>query len=164
MKSIYNALFLVFALVLSGCGGDSDIPETTVAPAESAGHTHDAPHGGTLVELGAHEANLEFVFESATGKLTVFVLDAHAENPIRLSVESLGILFAYEDSGGVLETELSAVESALTGETVGDTSEFSSVIDTLQGREHVDVRVPEITIRGATYTDVTAHLHPVDAL
>lgn len=162
MKSRYGVIFLTLSLVFSGCGGESGVPETSDTPPDSGGHAHAAPHGGTLVELGDHEANIEFVFDSAAGKLTVFVLDAHAENPIRLSMESLGIQFAYEESDGVIQGELTAVESALTGETVGDTSEFSAAINALQGREHVDVRIPEITIRGARYTDVTAHLHPID--
>jgi len=47
------------AIAVAGCGGDGPGPDEHGEDA----HAHAAPHGGTLVELGDHEANVEIVFD-----------------------------------------------------------------------------------------------------
>lgn len=54
--------------------GAIPMPSTKAAPA--AAHSHDAQHGGTMVELGEHEGHLEIVLDAATGTLTAYVYDA----------------------------------------------------------------------------------------
>lgn len=56
-----------------------------------AKHVHTAPHGGKLIELGEHAFNLEFVRDAATGKLTAYLLDGHAESFVRISAPSFEI-------------------------------------------------------------------------
>ena len=82
------------------------------------GHTHEAPHGGTLVAVGDHFAHLEIVLDPETGKMTAYVLDGEAENPIRLKQGSMEFSLALKtDNGGTTVTmlELAGVENALTG-------------------------------------------------
>ena len=121
-------------------------------------HVHTPMFGGTLVELGDHEANLEIAFDGETGTLTLYTLDAHAENPVRLEAESVDVVVEVEDAEP-MTLSLAAIADPLTGETVGDTAKFEATDEALVGLDHFDVTVPAITLRGATYTDVHYHHH-----
>jgi len=95
-------------------------------------HEHHPPHKGVLIVLGEEFAHLELVLDSATGNLTAFSLDGEAENAVALTQKD--IVFKITTSGE-RETEISlkAVENPLTGETMGNTSEFSAQSDSLKG-------------------------------
>ena len=82
MQTVINYLYLCIMLLLWGCGGDS-------SPHHQHHDVHIAPHGGTLVELGDHEFNLEFVHEEDTGSLGIYVLGPHAEKYLRISQPSI---------------------------------------------------------------------------
>lgn len=126
-------------------------------------HHHVAPHGGTLVELGDHQFNLEWVRDGAAGTLTAYVLDAHAENFIRVPWPTLAIEATYD--GNTHPLVLTAVSNPATGETVGATSQFTAQAEWLKTAETFRVRVPAVDIRGVKFTDVAftfpqaAHTH-----
>lgn len=147
------------ALVLAGCGKKHD------DHAPSAGghaHVHTAPHGGVLVELGAHQYNLEFVRDSAAGRLTVYALDGHAENFVRLAQPEIGIAVRRGDLGA--ELGLRAVANPATGETVGDTSQFEATAEFFAGTIPFDAVVKSVTLRGTTFENVRVTVPgPVDA-
>ena len=85
---------------------------------------HQAPHGGTLLEVGTHAFNLEVVRDTTAGKLTVYVPDGHAEDFVRIAPRELH-LTAY--AGGERRVLLLvAVANAATGETLGSTSQFEA--------------------------------------
>jgi hypothetical protein len=113
------------------------------APA-SHGHHHTAPHGGTLIRLGDEFAHIELVLDS--GKLTAYVLDGHAENAVRIEQKSLRI------SIDGVDVDLAGVENPLTGEKVGDTSEFTGQIKNVP---RFTGRIPSVTIKGQTFKDVS---------
>lgn len=149
----FSRLFLLLAalLTLSGCGKS---PE----PAHAASHhAHTAPHGGLLVEIGEHVYNLELVRDAATGKLTLFILDGHAENFIRSEAPSLAVLFTIGgETRGLL---LRAVADQATGETVGNTSEFESeATDWLKGPGPFKGTIKTLSIRGSVFSDVSFNL------
>lgn len=155
-----RAPFLFVALlacsVLAGCG-----KKTGDASGENhAGHEHHehkAPHGGTLVEIGEHQFNLEFVRDEKAGTLTAYVLDAHAENFVRLALPAIVV---NAQIGGRTETlSLTAVANPATGETVGDTSQFTATAAWLKTAAHFDATIPALEIRGAKFTPVKFHLH-----
>ena len=133
-------------LLLLGC--DSKPPETP-PPAK---HTHQAPHGGTLVELGQEFAHVELVFESTTGKVTAYVLDGEVEKPIRLEQKELVL------KGKVT---LQAVGSPLTGEKPGDTSQFEGQSDGLKGATELDAALVRIVVKGREFNDVPLRLQPL---
>jgi len=67
-------ILLPFALVLAGCGdkdngGGANQPDGDEGQDE---HAHAAKHGGTLLELGAHEGFLEVKMDHDAGKVTVW--------------------------------------------------------------------------------------------
>ena len=97
MKTTLRAPLAVLLLcTFAGCSKNSEYKDYSKAPGGEAhaghnhshGHVHTAPHGGTLVELGNHAYNVELLRDPATGKLTAWILDAHAENFIRIKAPS----------------------------------------------------------------------------
>jgi hypothetical protein len=124
--------------------------------AAGGGHVHTAPHGGKLVELGEHAFNLEFVREPATGTLTVYLLDGHAENFVRIAAPAIN-LTAY--AGGEKRTlSLAAVANAATGETLGNTSQFEARADWLKKSGEINGEIGPVEIRGSRFGPVAFQL------
>ncbi len=161
----------VFLLSLNGCASEAPTNVTdasnpqpeqdarksyseTTAP-KSSGHHHEAPHGGALVELGEHVASIEFVFESASGTLTAYVLDAHAENPVRLTGGALFVEIELDGNDEYIPLELRGVASSLTGESETNTSQFRGEERALRGQTTFGGTIPAITVRGAVFEEVT---------
>jgi len=111
------------------------------------GHHHEAPRGGTLIALGDHMGHFEVVLDADTGRFTVYALDGHVENPVRMEQESFTwtLRTSVEDE---IEVTLAAVANPLTGETVGDTSQFEVVDERLQGLESFQMMIPAFEFRG----------------
>ncbi len=138
----------------SGCGHDHDH-----AHDHGHGHVHVAPRGGVLIELGDHQANLELILEPASGTLRVYSLDAHAEHPVRLTHDRMVIDGSAQ--GQSFELELLPMASQLTGETVGDTSEFSGSHEALVGATAFEGTLRRIVTRGLTFESVAMkYEHP----
>jgi hypothetical protein len=149
MKILPVVLGLVSILAFSACGRKA-------ADGHSHGaHAHKAPHGGTLVELGDHAYNLELVRDSAAGKLTVYVLDGHAENFVRLKVPAIELVAM--PGGKFTPVSLKAVANAATGETVGDTSQFEAQADWLKTAGDFS-GIVTVEIRGTKFEQVAYHL------
>lgn len=152
---------LIAVLILAGC--DSQVhppppkraPEPgSVLPAPQAGHSHEAPHGGTLVELGDHFANLEFVLDASTGTITAYVLDGHADQAIRIEQKEIVL------RGKTGEVTLQAVGSPLTGEKPGDTSQFEGRSEALQGAKEFDGTIVRVVVKGRELAGVPLRLQP----
>ena len=146
------------ALPLAGCdpqgGGRSG---GGGGGARGAGHVHKAPHGGTLVVLGAEAAHLEFVIDRDAGTLTCYVLDGEAENPVRLAQDSVRITITWNDQqegvGSVFA--LMPVASELTGERAGDSSEFRVKDRDIARRPgRFKVKIEKVEVTGQTFTGV----------
>ena len=128
--------------------------QTTPEPAKDEdGHSHTAPHGGALLELGDHFAFLELVVEPDTGKMTLYVLDGEAEKAVRLTHKAISV--RVEAPTGVGTLDLQGRANTLTGETVGDTSEFVATHAGLKGATKVQARVGEIVVKGQTLRDLS---------
>jgi hypothetical protein len=87
------------------------------------GHVHQAMRGGILMELGPHGSghNLELL-ENNKGEFEIFILDAHADNYVRIKQSTIELNLA--DNNSTLT--LNAVADPATGEKVGDSSLFRS--------------------------------------
>jgi hypothetical protein len=123
-------------------------------------HELHAPHGGTLVELGEEFARMELVLDPGTGTLTGYALDGEAENPARIEQGDIEIrITAVNTQGeGASKTtyilNLEPVPDVLTGETVGDTSEFTARSDKLKRAQSFDGVISAINIKGQSFKDV----------
>lgn len=124
--------------------------------AQDHGHGHAAPHGGTLIVLGDHGAHLELVRDGKEGSLTGYVLDGHAEHPVRIAQEEITMKIAGrgKERATSFTLSLKAVASELTGEKKGDTSEFAARNEKLKKLKRFEGLISEITIRGQTFKKV----------
>ncbi len=146
-RALALALVLPLTLILpTACGGADDADHE---------HAHTAPRGGLLVELAEHEAHAELLFDAETGAVTMYLLGAHAENPLRSAQEAIDLqIDELGDSGGPLTLPLLPVASDLTGESPGDTSRFEAAAPALAGAESFAGRIGLVQLRGASYADV----------
>lgn len=153
-RAILRSLAALLLPLAGSCGENSQVrpePSTATSHGHAHGHSHVAPHGGTVVVLGNETYHVELVHDRAAGRLTLFVLDGHMENFIRLPVVSLELTCV---AGGTERTlALGAVAQAATGETVGDTSQFAGQAEWLRTSEPITGKIRTITIRGTDFTD-----------
>jgi hypothetical protein len=143
MSKAWRALWLGWALLaLAGCreADKSTAPAPkgegkAAAKEEAKDEEHVPPHGGTLVELGEEEAQIEFVLDAAEGKLTVYFFDGEAEKPLFSSDPQIEVDVTPADQPDAKPTRvvLKAVASVLTGEKVGETSQFAGSAPVLKG-------------------------------
>ena len=122
---------------------------------EERGHMHSAPHGGALFSLGDHVGHLEIVADEATGELTAYVLDGEAETPVRLRDAQLAARVRLAPGEPWEPLELRAVENPLSGETVGDTSEFRGALSALKGKQTFEIAFSAFEFRGMMMPEVS---------
>lgn len=145
-----RSLLLAAALLLTaGCSKSSAPAQPKSSPGT---HAHQAPHGGTLVELGHHQFNLELLHDPAVGALTVHVLNDHASGIVRLDALELPVVLRVD--GAERRLLLRPVENRLSSETAGDSSVFSAQADWLRLAAGLEGYFPAITIRGLRFEQV----------
>lgn len=124
--------------------------------AEGAGavhtHQHAAPHGGMLVEVGNHQFNVEIVHDAATGTLTLYTLDAHAENFVRTAMPAIELSVTAGGQTRILT--LHPVANAATGETVGATSQYQAEAAWLKGTSGLTGIITRLDFNGAAFEQV----------
>ena len=148
MKTARLTVAALAALLLAaGCSKSHDHHKHSA----SSAHVHVAPHGGTLIEIGDHAYNVELLRDPAAGKLTAWVLDAHAENFVRLKVPELA--FIAMPGGQFTPVALRAVANPATGETVGNTSQFEFQAEWLKTAGAFS-GIFTVEINGTVYKDV----------
>jgi phenylpropionate dioxygenase-like ring-hydroxylating dioxygenase large terminal subunit len=137
------------AFLVAGCGRSDPVP---VPASGSSHHQHLPPHGGTVVELGPDQYHLELVHEAGSDQITAYVLDGEMEKFIRISQAQFQIRVTHPSLGPL---DFHAIESAATGERVGDTSEFTASTSWLKTNAVFDGTLSEIKIAGQAYRDIS---------
>jgi len=122
------------------------------------GHAHEPKNGGVLVEVGRHQFNFEILSDAAAGKLTVWVLDAHAENYVRIPAPTLQVSATVD--GGEKVLALTAVANAASGEKVGDTSQFEGSAEWLKKGGGFSGVIKSVQLGGQSFGDVTFRYEP----
>ncbi|MES2692713.1 MAG: hypothetical protein V4773_04515 [Verrucomicrobiota bacterium] len=153
MKRVVCLFSLVVLLAVAlGCG-----PKHDHHAHGAHGHTHDAKHGGVAVELGQEEFHIEFTYGDKPGVLQAYILDAHIENYVRVDAPSFTAIAV---TGGASHPLLfTATASAATGEKAGDSSLFEAPLPAaIAGRPALQLSVPALSIKGRTYSNITAKL------
>lgn len=151
MKPLALILPLCFA-ILAGCSKSDD--RSPQLDESRDHHVHQGPHNGTLVELGDHNFAIEFVHDSSAGTLTLYILDAHAENFVRLPDRSIEAIV--QRDGQPTPLTLAAVANDATGETAGNTSQFTGTADWLKSPPAIQLAIPTLTVRGMVFEDIRA--------
>lgn len=158
---LLSALAVAVSLVACGKHEHADHDHES-APTESGGHAHEPRFGGALVELGDHAANLEVLLDPATGELTMFLLDAHATKLVKSAQTTLALTVEPEE-GEPFALTLNHVASALSTETVGDSSTYRVTDERLKGVDHLHGDIASVSVMGSTFADVEiswpAHEH-----
>ncbi|MGE3310665.1 MAG: hypothetical protein AB7O66_11905 [Limisphaerales bacterium] len=144
----FRAVFALAAPALLGFGCDSH--EHGVA--SGGGHKHGSAHGGVAVELGDHQYHIDFLADPGTGTLKAWVMDAHAEEFVRVTNATITVKVTVAAAERTLE--LAARANPTTGETVGDTSEFGGNADWLKGVGSFTAVLPRVELRGKTFTNI----------
>ena len=117
-----NFLFaILIALFLGGC---AEHQHDESCESHGGLHVHEPLLGGQLMALGEHGSgyNLELLIDEKN-RFSVYILDAHAENFVRIEQESLQVDLS---DGNTTSLILHAVADSATGETVGNTSHFKT--------------------------------------
>jgi hypothetical protein len=109
-------------------GGPVTTPPPATVEAGHEGHDHSAhghptegPHHGALVELGNEEYHAEVVHDDATGTVTVYLLDSHAEKTVTTTATQATINLKHGDSPEQYKLAAQPEE----GNPAGQTSRFT---------------------------------------
>lgn len=137
-----------FMVALIGCGAGHDHEDS-----DHHAHAHHAPHGGALSMLGDHAFQLELVTDAATGSLTLYVLDGEAEQFVRISTAE--IRGAGLAGGQEWELRFEAVANEATGESVGDSSQFTARAPELAILSNFEIRFERLDILGQIFEEVS---------
>jgi hypothetical protein len=150
-KIHFQIVALLAGIVLwAGCGQNQQQPARQAQPQH---HHHDPLFGGTLVELGDHEYNIEFVHHPEEQMMEAYILDGHASNFVRIPAQRFEVIVKIPgEPGQTLVFE--AVTRTETGETVGNTALFQAEADWLAQVNSFDGILKEITIRGKQYQGI----------
>jgi hypothetical protein len=153
------AASLASALVVLCAACQGERQDLEAADSAHHDHHHAAPHGGLLVEIGNHAANLEFVLDAEAGLLTAYVMDGCAENAVRIAQPAIELSVTLPPQNGqagprTIEVVLDAIANPLTGEIVGDTSQFAVVVPELIGRRFFAAVIGDLDILGTETTGV----------
>lgn len=119
---------------------------------KASAHEHHPPHHGTLVVLGEEFAHVELLLDPSTGTLMAFVLDGEAENPVRISQSSVQIKIKDKSKSYVLK--LKPMANKLTGEKVGNTSEYQGQSKKLKGVNRFQGTIVYIKAKGEVLKNV----------
>jgi hypothetical protein len=144
---------------LLSCGrrgtlSDQPVPSALLVSAQRQPvHEHTAPHGGILIELGDEIAHVELVLDRQSGTLSAFVLDGEAEQSLRVAQTSLAVVLDAPAARAGHPINLAARANVLTGETVGDSSEFVGQSDAFRGLARLRGRVLNIVVKGQAFRD-----------
>lgn len=111
-----------------------------------------APHGGTRVALGT-AGQLEFVHDPSSGLLTAYTLDAAGTAVTRIPAKTITVEVAPAGVAPVT-VALASTANGLTGDTVGNSSQFGGTNAALKGVTTFTGTVKEATLGGQSFKDV----------
>ncbi len=122
------------------------------APGGEAPPASTAPHGGTVLRLGTAAA-LEFVHDPSSGMLTAYVLDGAASKTVRIAAKAIEVQITLP-AGNTTSVSLASTANGLTGDTVGDSSQFGGTQAALKGVTVFSGVVKSVAVGGQTFTNV----------
>lgn len=108
------------ALCLVGCNNSAPPAAPNAAAAHEAhdhAHPTEGPHHGVLVELGNEEYHAEIVHDDATGAVTVYLLDSHAEKSVTTAATEAVINLKHGDTPEQFKLAAQPEDGNPTGQT-----------------------------------------------
>ena len=124
---------------------------------DHSGHNHAAPMGGKLIELGAHEFQVEVVHYPETGVLEAYVWDGHAAREVPIAMKTITVSAKIGDATATIQL---TGEVNLYGKAVeGKWSKFKGQHDSLKKMDHFDGTLGKMTIAGKSFEAASFHYH-----
>ena len=132
-----------------------------MSPEEAGGHGAGGvrrwctrrPHGGTTVKIGT-AAQLEFVLDPSSGMLTAYVLDGDGHEPPSAPRPRRSSCRSRPPGGRPTALSLASTANGLTGDTVGNSSQFGGTLPALKGATAFTGVVKSFTAGGQTVSNV----------
>lgn len=172
-KMQVGAVVMAAALGLAGCGGSepAPAPATKIVPTDSGEMSPEeaggmraedssmkeaaptTPHGGSLVKLGG-AGQLELVLDPSSGLLTAYVLNAAGTETQRIPAKAI-TLEVTPAGGAASPLVLNATANGLTGDTVGNSSQFGGTLPALKGVTSFAGVVKDATIGNDSFKDIS---------
>ena len=119
---------------------------------EASTMVHPPPHGGTTVKAGS-SAMLEFVLDPSSGMLTAYVLDGMGMSTQRTTAKTIE-LEVTPPGGKPTALSLASTANGLTGDTIGNSSQFGGTLPALKGASTFTGVVKSFTAGGETASNV----------
>ena len=147
--------FVAGSLLLLGCTPSTPPAKPKVVeqdPHEEHGHSHAGPHGGHVAEVGKDQFHVEWTHNDATGKVTLYVLDADGKKEVPVAAEKLVIVAKHGEKS--FDYELAAVDPA-----AGKTAKFEIIAQDLIGTlealsKNITAEIKELEINGEKFAGV----------
>lgn len=117
------------------------------------GHHHVAPHGGCLVVFGNEFAHLELVVDSKTGLAKAYILNGEATLGVPISQKTIELNIKITSTE--FKLSLKAQPNPLSGESIGNTSHFSTQDERLVNTSQFNVTINQIDIKGQRFSQVS---------
>jgi hypothetical protein len=132
--------------------GEMSPEEAGGMSAESSTMAHPPPHGGRAVKVG-DAAQLEFVLDPSSGLLTAYVLDPMGHATMRTTAKTIELEVA-PPGGQPTPLSLASTANGLTGDTVGNSSQFGGTLPALKGASSFTGVIKSFSVNGQTFSDV----------
>ncbi len=149
-------LTLTLALTMPACDDHGHEKDHDHKDEKKGGHAHEPSHGGKLIEVGDHEANIEVKLDDASGTLDVWTSGPHAVKAARIDAMMLNATLTIGDDS--FEMSLGPVANEITDEKAGDTSHFQGQDDRLKGVKKFTIEVKNLKILGKTHESVKGEI------
>jgi hypothetical protein len=154
------ALLVAFSLTfaLSGCNSTANHSDKPAANKpdhdhEEHDHAHHGPHEGHIAAVGDEEYHVEWVHDDATGKVTLYVVDAAAKKEVPISAPEI-VVVTKHGSDEPKEYTLTAVDPQ-----EGKSAQFEVMDKELLGTmetlsKDITATVKQLEINGKTFDNV----------
>ena len=145
LKQFVFAVLLGCLVVATGCRDSQQ--------ADSHGHSHGPPHGGTPVNVAEHKYHLELVRDATNGVMQAYVLDGDLHDFIKVPETN----FALDAKlGGQTERlEFQRMTNATSPSPADPSFLFEARAEWVKSATNFDGVIPSITLKGQTFTNVT---------
>ena len=156
-------ILIIFALVFNTllCATNTDSQKSS---AIKEPHHHEAPHGGTLIELGDHFGLMEILHDPAKGTLNAWFLDGCADNYVRLVRQKIKFVihgrFLKKPVAGTIPFELLPKANPLTGETKSSTSQYQLVHEQFKDVPRLKGMILNVAYKGHDFINLTFDTSP----
>lgn len=152
-------MVLGLVVVVSGCRKSASNSDGDGQEGHS--HSHAAKNGGVLIELGDHQYNMELLLDADSGVATVWFLDGHAEEYVRVKQASFDV--DVESNGEARQLSFAAVANSATGETAEESSQFEARAEWLKTTREFTAKLGVLEVGGQSYQGLQ-FLYPGGAL